>query len=64
MKKLIRVLWGIFAIAILGFGVAVFTVHSDVTLWTLFSIAMPVAGISFWGAIILTIIDFVRSNQK
>lgn len=62
MKKAIAVLWGIFAIAMIIFVISIFTTSTEVT-WRVFSITMPLAGIAFWGAIILSVIDFIRSRK-
>lgn len=63
MKKAIIVLWGIFVLAILIFVIFVFNASTQ-TAWLVFSITMPLVAISFWGAIILTVIDFVRSQKE
>lgn len=63
MKKAMIILWVIFAAALLVFGVTVFTASSAVT-WRVFSVAMPVAGLSFLGAVILTIVNSFRSEKK
>ncbi len=62
LKKAITVLWGIFAIAIIIFIISIFTMSTETT-WRVFSITMPLAGIAFWGAVILLVIDFIRSKK-
>lgn len=62
MKKAIIALWGVFVLAILIFVIFVFNASTQTT-WLVFSITMPLVAISFWGAIILTVIDFVRSQK-
>ncbi|MBQ5320202.1 MAG: hypothetical protein J6K17_14010 [Oscillospiraceae bacterium] len=63
MKKAIKILWGIFAIGILVFILFVIFADSDATRWRVFSIIMPIAGLAFWGAVILSVIDLVRSKK-
>ncbi len=62
MKVAIISSWGVFLISILAFVISIFT-SSTQTTWTVFSITMPLIGISFWVAVILTIIQLVRSNK-
>lgn len=64
MKKAIKILWGIFAIGILVFILFVIFADSDATRWRVFSIIMPIAGLAFWGAVILSVIDFIRSKSS
>lgn len=61
MKKAIYISWTIFLLAILMFVISVFTSDSDGTTWRMFSIIMPIAGISFWVAIILTIVHVLKN---
>ena len=49
MKKAISVLWTIFIICIIVFIISFFVVESTAGMWRVFSIVMPLAGISFWG---------------
>ena len=63
MKKAIIALWGIFVLAIVIFAIFVFTASTQTT-WVVFSIVMPIVSVSFWGAIILTVIDVVRSKKE
>lgn len=63
MKKAIKVLWSIVVIGILFFFTAIFFVNSDEMIWRMFSIIMPLVGICFWGAIILSVIDYNRSKR-
>ncbi len=62
MKVAIICSWGVFVVSILAFIISIFTASTQTT-WTVFSIAMPLIGISFWVAVILTIIQLVRSNK-
>ena len=61
MKVAIICSWGVFLISILAFVISIFTASTQTT-WTVFSITMPLIGISFWVAVILTIIHFVPSK--
>jgi len=63
MKKAIKILWGIFAIGILIFILFVIFAAGDGTRWRAFSIIMPIVGLAFWGAVILSVIDYVRSQK-
>lgn len=63
MKKAISILWKIFAVCIVVFIISIFVVGSDAGIWRVFSIVMPLAGLSMWGAIILTVIDYLRSRK-
>ena len=49
MKKAISVLWTIFILCIVVFIISFFVVESTVGIWRVFSIVMPLAGISLWG---------------
>ncbi len=64
MKKAISVLWTIFIVCIVVFIISVFVVGSDAGIWRVFSIVMPVAGVAFWGAIILSVVDYLRSRKR
>ncbi len=64
MKRLINILWSIVGIGILIFAIVVFVVDRDEMIWRMFSIIMPLVGISFWGAIVLSVIQFVRERNK
>lgn len=64
MKKAIKALWCTFDISVLIFVASVFLLKSTEATWRVFSITMPVAGISLWGAIILTTLDYVRWNKE
>lgn len=64
MKKLINILWSIVGIGILIFAIVVFVVDRDEMIWRMFSIIMPLVGISFWGVIVLSVIQFVRERNK
>lgn len=64
MKKAISVLWAIFIACIVVFIISVFVAESDAGIWRVFSIVMPLAGISFWGAIVLWALDDWRSRKR
>ncbi|MBE5929634.1 MAG: hypothetical protein E7268_01065 [Lachnospiraceae bacterium] len=64
MKKTITVLWCVFGICILIFIASVFLAKSSVTTWRVFSIVMPIAGMAFWGAIVLTVLEYIRSKKE
>lgn len=62
MKMAIICSWGLFVISILAFVISIFTASTQTT-WTVFSITMPLIGVSFGVAVILSIIHLVRSNK-
>ena len=64
MKKAISVLWTIFIICIIVFIISFLGVESTAGMWRVFSIVMPLAGISFWGAIVLWALDLWKSKKK
>ena len=64
MKKVITVLWCAFGICILIFIASVFLTKSDGGTWRVFSIVMPIAGMAFWGAILLTVLAYLRSKKE
>ena len=64
MKKTLSVLWTIFIVCIVVFIISVFVVGSDAGIWRVFSIVMPVAGVAFWGAIILRVLDYIRTKKN
>ena len=64
MKKAISVLWTIFIVCIVVFIISVFVSESDAGIWRVFSIVMPIAGISFLGAIVLWALDDWRSRKR
>lgn len=64
MKKAISVLWTIFIICIIVFIISFFVVESTAGMWRVFSIVMPLAGISLWGAIVLWALDRWKSKKK
>lgn len=64
MKKAISVLWTIFIVCIVVFISSVFVAESDAGIWRVFSIVMPLAGISFWGAIVLWALNDWHSKKK
>ena len=62
MKVAIISSWTVFIISILLFIISIFMASTQTT-WTVFSVTMPLIGISFWVAVILSIIQLVRSNK-
>ena len=64
MKKVIKILWCIFGICILIFVASVFLAQSSATTWRVFSIVMPIAGVVFLGAILLNVLEYVRSTKE
>ncbi|MBR4084951.1 MAG: hypothetical protein IKK33_11795 [Lachnospiraceae bacterium] len=64
MKKAISVLWTIFIIYIIVLFISVFTAGSAGETWRVFSIVMPIGGISFGGAIVLWALDDWRSRKR
>jgi len=64
MKKVITVLWCIFGVCILIFVASVFLAQSSATTWRVFSIVMPIAGVVFFGAILLNVLEYVRSTKE
>ena len=62
MKVAIISSWGVFVVSILAFVISIFMASTQTT-WTVFSITIPLIGISFWVAVILSIIQLVRSNK-
>ena len=63
MKKAISILWTIFIVCIVVFIISVFVAGSDAGIWRVFSIAMPIGGVAFGGAIILTVVEYLRSRK-
>lgn len=63
MKIAIISAWAVFALSILVFIISIFTASTQTT-WNVFSVAMPLAAISFWIGLILTIIELVRASKK
>ena len=63
MKIAIISAWAVFALSILVFIFSIFTASTQTT-WTVFSVAMPLAVLSFWIGLILTIIELVRASKK
>lgn len=64
MKRIIKILWSAVITAALIFILIMFTANTDAMIWRAFSIIMPFIGIAFWGALILTVIDFIRSKKQ
>lgn len=64
MKRIIKWLWTTAGLALLTFVLFVFFSKQDVVIWRAFSICMPLIGLCFWAAVILTLIDHNRSNKK
>lgn len=62
MNKAIIISWSVFVISILVFTISIFTASTQTT-WTVFSVTMPLAVISFWVAVILSIIQVIRSKK-
>ena len=63
MKKAISTLWTIFIVCIIVFIISIFVTGSDAGIWRVFSIVMPIGGVAFWGAIILTVANYLRSRK-
>ena len=63
MKKAISTLWTIFIVCIVVFIISVFGAGSDAGIWRVFSIVMTIGGVAFWGAIILMVVDYLRSKK-
>lgn len=63
MKIAIVISWAVFLLSIVVFAVSIFTASTQAT-WSVFSVTMPLAAISFWVALILSIIEIVRSMKK
>lgn len=63
MKVAIISSWGVFVISILVFIISIFTASTQTT-WSVFSVTMPLAAILFWVAVILSIIELVRSKKE
>lgn len=63
MKIAIVISWAVFLLSIVVFAVSIFTASTQTT-WSVFSVTMPLAAISFWVALILSIIEIVRSMKK
>ena len=64
MKKLVKTLWVIVAISVLFFVLVVLIADSDYIKWQVFSITMPLIGISMWSAITITLIRVFSSKKK
>lgn len=63
MKKAISILWTIFIVCIVIFIVSIFVASSGQDIWRVFSIVMPIASVSIWGAIILMVLDYIRTKK-
>lgn len=63
MKIAIISAWAVFALSILVFIISIFTASTQTT-WTVFSVAVPLAVLSFWIGLILTIIELIRLSKK
>lgn len=63
MKIAIISAWAVFALSILVFVISIFTASTQTT-WNVFSVAMPIAVISFWIGLILTVIEVIRLSKK
>lgn len=64
MKKAIIICFAIFLLAILIFVITIFSPVTDTARWRMFSITMPIAGISFCSGAILGLIYLVRTSEK
>lgn len=62
MRKIIGILWGLFAVVIVIFIISVFTA-STVTTWRIFSAVAIVGWIAVLGTVIILVIDFIRSKK-
>lgn len=62
MKVAIIISWSVFVISILVLTISIFTASTQTT-WTVFSVTMPLAVISFWVAVILSIVQVIRSKK-
>lgn len=62
MKVAIISSWTVFIISILLFIISIFMASTQTT-WTVFSVTMPLIGISFCVAVILSIIQLMKSNK-
>ncbi len=63
LKKVISILTAVVIIGIAVFVVGLIFADSDSTRWRIFSVVIPIVGISFWGAVILSVIDYLNSKK-
>ncbi len=62
MRKIIGILWGLFAVALVIFVISVFTA-STVTTWRVFAAVAIFGWIAVSGTVIILVIDFIRSKK-
>lgn len=63
MKKISDILWKIFLISILLLIAALVFSKTDVARWRALGMIMPITSLSFWGALIVMIIDYFRKDK-
>jgi hypothetical protein len=63
MKKAIIISWIVFIMAILVFVASVLFSSTDIFIWRVFAVTMPLAGLFLLIAIILTIVHLIRSKS-
>ena len=63
LKKIANILTVIMIIAIAVFVLGVIFADTDGTRWRIFSVAMPIVGVSFCGAILLSAIDSINAKK-
>jgi hypothetical protein len=64
LEKLKRIFLAVLLLSIFVFVFTLFTVSSDETIWRVFSVTMPLIAISFWGAVIVSVIGISRSKKS
>ena len=64
MEKLKRIFLAVLLLSIFVFVFTLFTVSGDETIWRVFSVTMPLIAISFWGAVIVSVIGISRSKKS
>lgn len=63
MKKAIIISWIVFIMAILVFVASVLFSSTDIFIWRVFAVTMPLAGLFLLIAIILTIVHLIRAKS-
>ena len=63
LKRISKILWGIIPAALLLFVLIVFTSHSDAAIWRAFSVIMPLVGIDFCAAVVVTVLSNSPSDK-
>lgn len=63
MKRLINILWAIVGVCVLVLIISIVAAETDAVRWRVFSIAMPIAALCFWGAVILVVIDKLSDKR-